>query len=502
MNGPRKIVVAGSGPDAFIAATALLRALAGQGLDVTVVATGAARDARVGRFTLPSQPNLHGLLGIPEPAFLTETGGTFKLATAHLGWQGEGSAWLHAHGEIGVEFAGTPFYKYLLSEARAGRAHDPENFSLAGLAARRGRFARPMGPPKSLTQGFTYGFHLDERAYTDYLRAHAARCGVRLAAPLSRVTLDENGAIASLALEDGTTLTGDLFIDASGAEAKLIGAVSTASRIDWSALLPCDSMWSGVATPVENVPAVTQTVAGDAGWFWRAPLARSTVAGYVFSSRFADDGRARDALLAFAPTINADPVLGRFSSGRRTSFWEKNCIAIGAAAVELEPLAGADLHLSQIGFATLMELFPRGADSAIEAAEYNRLLTDHADRLLDFTLAHYHAGAPRAGAFWQATRAATLPSTLTAKLDLFSASGRINVLDHETFEETDWAWLLIGAGRVPASIEIQMRTQIGKMAPRDIEKLRQHLEQLAASMPSHRDYLRLQSASPAPGAGR
>ena len=69
------------------------------------------------------------------------------------------------------------------------------------------------------------------------------------------------------------------------------------------------------------------------------------------------------------------------------------------------------------------------------------------------------AGAPRAGEFWAATRAAAPPERLAHKLDLYAANGRINLLDHETFEEVDWAWLLIGSGCVPAALELQTREQ-------------------------------------------
>jgi hypothetical protein len=44
-------------------------------------------------------------------------------------------------------------------------------------------------------------------------------------------------------------------------------------------------------------------------------------------------------------------------------------------------------------------------------------MTEHAESLRDFTLAHYHAGAARPGEFWAAVRNATLPARLAHKLD-------------------------------------------------------------------------------------
>ena len=62
----RSVIVAGTGPLPWIAAAGLSRAFRHRQLDVTVVDSGASCDARVGRWTLPSQRGMHALLGIPE----------------------------------------------------------------------------------------------------------------------------------------------------------------------------------------------------------------------------------------------------------------------------------------------------------------------------------------------------------------------------------------------------------------------------------------------------
>ena len=497
MNEVRHIVIAGRSPVAWIAAAGLLRAFQHRPPRVTVIDTGESESSRAGYWTLPSQRGIHTLLGVSESAFIKQTGASFKLATEHNGWQGAGSRFLHVHGDIGIEFRGTPFYKFLQGEALAGRPQLPENFSVGGIAATLGKFARPMEGANALTANFTYGFHLDEGAYTAYLRAHAERLGAHAApAAFAGVSLNETGDIASITLADGSSLTADLFLDCSGREARLIGAVDRAGRDDWSSWLPCDGMWSAKAPASADPPAITRTFATDAGWLWRAPLARSSMAGHVFSSRFQDADAALAVLRAFEPGLDT-PHITRFVAGRRRQFWERNCVAIGASAVELEPLAGADLHLAQIGIATLVELFPRDASSVIEAAEYNRLMAEYSDALRDFTLAHYHVCAPRAGAFWSDIRTRELPANLAAKLSLYAANGRIDVRDHETFEEVDWAWLFMGAGVNPDSIEMQTRLQLADLPLQEVAAMRAQIQRLAQSMPSHAEFLRhLASASP------
>jgi tryptophan halogenase len=487
----RRIAVAGAGPVAWIAAAGLLRAMRGRALEVTVVDTG-QDPSPAGQWTLPSQRGMHGLLGVNEPHFIHHTRSTFKLATEHVGWQGAGSRFLHAHGEIGTDFEGIPYYKYLLGEAQAGRPAAAENFSVAGSAARLGRFARPMG--EGLTASFTYGFHVEDAPYTQYLRTHAQQLGVRASsAPLADVVLSGNGNIHALRLVDGSLLEADLFVDCSGAAARLMSRVSSNDRDDWSSWLPCDRIVSGIGAALPNPAPVTQTFAGRAGWLWRSPLADRSVVGHVYSSAHLDDEAALAALTTFEPALRGQAVITRFSSGRRRDSWVRNCVALGAAAVELEPLAGAGLHIAQLGLATLVELFPLNRESEIEAHEFNRVMGEHGDALRDFTIAHYRAGRALQGDFWNVARASPPPPNLAHKLDLFAASGRIGVLDHETFEETDWAWLLVGAGNVPAATELQTLLRVTKLKAQDVAALRAHVQQIAASMPPHAEFVRHQS---------
>jgi tryptophan halogenase len=484
-----KVVIVGGGSCAWVAAAGLRRAFGKRGVEVSVVDTGLGVNAPPVHWTLPSQRAMHALLGVQESDLLRRTGATFKLGTEHLGWQGGDSRILYAHGDLGTELAGTPFYKYLLMQAMAGKAESPEPYSVAAMAARHGRFARPMGGDHELTSSFTYGFHLDEAAYADLLREHALKLGVRRhASPLARVDHHEAGAIRAVHLENGETLDGELFVDCSGSEALLMRRWP-AAREDWSMWLPADRLLSTRAPAMADPPAMTRTYATDAGWMWHVPQARASFVGHVYSSQFTRDEAAFAELSAAAPGLQASPRITSIAAGRRSSFWEHNCVALGQAAMQLEPLAGAELHFAQLGLGTLIELFPLQSASAIEGAEYNRVMAEQADALRDFTIAHYRLGPQRPGALWAAARRLPPPDRLAHRLDLFAASGRLNMLDFETFEEVDWAWLLLGARVTPQALELQIRSKLENIDAQRITALRLHVERLVATMPRHAEYV-------------
>ncbi len=211
--------------------------------------------------------------------------------------------------------------------------------------------------------------------------------------------------------------------------------------------------------------------------------------GHVFSSAHMSDEDALTRLRQLAPDLR-EPRLQGISAGRRLRPWVRNCIALGEAALDIEPLAGAQLHFAQIGVGTLIELFPLDTRSQIESAEYNRIVGEHADALRDFTMAHYRVNTARTGKFWDAARAEPAPARLAHKLDLYRANGRIVMLDHESFEEVDWAWLLLGSGCLPATLEAQIQRLMEKVTPASVVPLHRQLVELANTMPPHSQYLR------------
>ncbi len=492
------VAVVGAGSAGWLAACALSRALRHRGLEVRVIGSQSPADEPRVRWTLPSLRALHAMLGIPEQEFVRATAATYKLGMEHRGWQGEGSRFAHAHGDLGTDFNGTPFYKYLVREAQQGRGLIPEEFSIASRAALLGRFARPMGDERSMTASFTYGYQFDDRQYAQLLQRLAVRLRVaHVAADVASVEPAGDGGIAALRLSNGERLEADLYLDCSGAAATLISTVDKSPRLDWRANFPCDRMLSGFAPANNDAPAMTQTLANEHGWFWRAPLAHRTAHGFAYASGLLGDDEALRRLQG-TQTLDSPQVI-RLQAGRRAAPWTGKCVALGAAAMQLEPLAGTDLQAVALGIGTLIELFPVGAASPVEAAEYNRVMAEHLDGLRDFTLAHYHGGAAPAGELWTQLRSAPLPDRLAHKLELYFASARLQLFDFETYEETDWAWLLLGGRQIPRALEVQVQQRLAQVPPERISQLREQVAHLVSTMPRHMDVVRHQNQPAAGG---
>ena len=101
---------------------------------------------------------------------------------------------------------------------------------------------------------------------------------------------------------------------------------------------------------------------------------------------------------------------------------------------------------------------------------------------------------------WSTLRATPLPPRLQHKIDLFSANGRIHMYDFESFEETDWAWLFMGARHVPSALELQIHARVAQIRPEQVAPLREYVQRLVQSMPPHMEFVkRLSARSATPG---
>ncbi|MFT4253203.1 MAG: tryptophan 7-halogenase, partial [Caulobacter sp.] len=136
------------------------------------------------------------------------------------------------------------------------------------------------------------------------------------------------------------------------------------------------------------------------------------------------------------------------SPGVQDRPWIGNCVAVGEAAVVLDPSDAGPLYSLQAAVSHLVTLFPIDADGGPEAAAYNTALRAHAASLRDFQAMHYRLSR-RAGAPWEAVRAVEPPVDLAYKLRLFSARGVVPAREDEAFQAANWAACMIGHGLIP-----------------------------------------------------
>jgi tryptophan halogenase len=299
-----------------------------------------------------------------------------------------------------------------------------------------------------------------------------------------------NGHIEEVTLADGTTITGDLFIDCSGFRGLLIEEKLGTGYEDWTHWLPCDralavpSRYSGQPDPF------TRSTARAAGWQWRIPLQHRMGNGIVYASDHMSDSGAEALLLA---NLDGEPLAQprrlAFKTGRRRLAWNANVVSLGLSSGFLEPLESTSIHLIQSGIVKLLALFPDKRFNPVERDEYNRQMQDVYEDARDFIILHYKATRRDDSEFWNYCRTMDVPDSLQHKLELWQAKGRLFREHHELFGTASWVAVLLGQGIVPKEHEPAADALEAKMIGDALEKMRLSYQRMAEHMPMHGDFI-------------
>lgn len=489
--GLRSIVIVGGGTAGWMAAAALARVLSGSSYEITLVESEVIGTVGVGEATIPSLPAFHALLGVEEREFLQATGATFKLGIEFRDWRQVGASFLHPFGPYGLDNNHSLFQAHWLKRRQEGHPSPLEEWSVTGLAARLGRFGGLPSDKSSPLRFLSYAYHLDAVLYARFLRAYAEKRGVRrIAGEVVAATAAPGGRVDSLRLRDGRTVGGDFFIDCSGFAALLSAGALQTGYVDWSHWLPCDRAVAVQCQSAGDLAPITQATARESGWQWRIPLRHRVGNGYVYSSAHLSDDEAGARLTERLEGVPlSEPRLLRFKAGRRTQAWVGNCLALGLAAGFLEPLESTSIHLVQTGLARLFALFPdRDFDPAL-SAEYNRLTALEYEHVRDFIILHYAAVEREDSPFWRQCRAMPLPETLTYKRDLFAQTGRIAVMELETFQPASWLAIYTGLGIWPQRYEPLVDLFGSAGLDTRFEAMRKTVRAAVETIPAHAIYL-------------
>ena len=435
--------------------------------------------------TLPSVLELVRFLGVEQNDFVDKTQATYSLGTRFVGWSASGEPFWHPLGAFGALLERRPFYHFWHKARAQGLKPRPEMFSQEIAFAQANRFIFP-GNSLGVAQNLRFALHVDSTLYQRSLRSVAERNGViRVERTVVSATRREDGGLDELQFEDGGTLRADLFIDCTGSRAQLIGELMATGFEDWSKWLPCDRVVSVPAALADVRQPCVQNTARATGWQWRMPLQQVFSHGQVYASAHQSDDAALQELLAASGAPLAEPRVRAISAGRRQAFWQKNVIALGAAACEFDPLAGAEQHLIINALFNLLDHFPdRQFDPAI-VASYNAITGDELERIRDFTLLHYSLARRDDSPFWRECAAREIPDSLAQRIEMYRASGRIVQRHPEPFTDLDWFWIFEGMGVVPAAYDPLVDTVDYEQVKRLMLAISQKVAADTAAAPTH-----------------
>ena len=451
----KSVAIAGGGITAWSTAAALKRRI--PILDVQVVSNPPLPNALADRVTdtLPSIGEFHSDIGLSDEDTVVRACSGLRIGTTFKGWAERLPDYVHVYGNYGFPVTGVAFHQLWL------RDHHP--------------LGRPFDAFSPAAQGGSepevgYGLRLTIEIYRQLLRDYSLHLGV-VERPGEVADVELRGAdgfIDAILLADGQRIAADLFIDCGGAEAAIRSRMGGGFD-DWSRWLLCDRIIIEARDPEPDKPLLDEVTATAAGWSWRSPSPSATMIGRVFSSAHSSDSEG------------AIPI----RQGRLAEPWMRNCVAIGDAAVTVEPLEWTNLHLAHSQIDRLVSMMPDTDFAPVELAEYNRQCNAEADRVRDFLCMHY-VTARRSEPFWKEAAAVTPPPSLALTLSLFAERGRLPYYEEETFARDSWLAVLLGQGFLPRRVDPLTDSVTPEQAESALSSRRQSREGLAQTQPSYR----------------
>lgn len=495
----KRIVIVGGGSAGWMTAAALSSLLPPDAVKITLVESDAIGTVGVGEATIPDIINFNAMLGIREEDFLRATNGTFKLGIEFVDWGRLGDAYLHPFGPHGVDMNGIDFHQYWLRYKADNPDSTIEQFSLSAIAAKAAKFAMPENDPRSVLSQIRYAYHFDATAYARYLRQYAEQRGVtRTEGRVVDVSLNsENGFVSSVELEDGASLSGDLFFDCSGFRALLMEQTLGVGFEDWKHWLPCDTAQAVACEQSGELLPYTRSTAKKAGWQWRIPTQRRTGNGHIYASEMMSEDEAIASLLEDldGPAIG-EPRKIRFRTGRRARFWEKNCIAVGLSGGFLEPLESTSLFLIQEAISKFISLFPSKSMPDAVRDEYNRQLGKKFEQVRDFIILHYKATTRDDSPFWNYCRTMSIPDSLMQKIELFREAGRVFRYEDELFSKPSWVAVFLGQSIIPQSVDPIVSAVDAAQITKSLTSMKSAMLGATSRMQSHEAFIRKYAGAP------
>ncbi len=421
----QKVLVLGGGSAGLIAAMTLKRAV--PQFDVRVIRSPEIGIIGVGEGTTPSVvTHLHSYLKLPHREFHLRAKPTWKLGL-RLIWGPRGDFHFSFSPNLTLFQPGLVRNNAFYCETDFVDANPLSALMKRNKAFPQGRNGKPEITFDSIA------YHIENVQFVEFLEWQCLQDGVKITEGMVTQVGREGDRVTHLNLEDGERVEADLFVDASGFRAKLIGETLEEPFDSFGDTLFCDRAVAGPRDrkPGEVIRPYTIAETMDHGWCWQIDHEHHVNRGYVYSSAFVSDEDAEAEFRRINPDVRETRIV-KFRSGCRTRTWVGNVVAIGNAAGFVEPLEATAIGMICTQARNLVTCLKecRFEPTPSVMGIYNRFIDKEWHDIRDFLAVHYRFNTMKDTPFWRHCREATPLHSAEALIEFFRENGPSPLANH------------------------------------------------------------------------
>ena len=396
----KRLVIVGGGTAGWITASWFARRWANV-MDVVVIDKSEPERVGVGEATLLSFPNVMKMMGYKTTDWIKEIDATLKSGILFPGWGEEDQTIWHPFSFTSVGDSKTPLYDIWSSYQDE---YDIKKISPMYVSSMANRIENEYTHD-------SYAFQIDcgklvgflQKNTIPYLKEYIQSDVVDIYRDGNADDITRSN-IKELVLDDGSRITGDLFIDCTGWKQMLIGQrnVDCSDRLFINSALAAKVEYKDIS---EQHPH-TACPAQEHGWIWKIPTRSRIGTGYCFNKDINDPDEVAQAFSDHwdGRIKPEDMRLLDWKPQYSKSFWDGNVVPIGLSAGFIEPLESTGLALMIRGIEYLDEsIYGCCYNREVDPPFYNAKMRSSFETAVDYVSMHY-SYCRRKGKFWDFVR--------------------------------------------------------------------------------------------------
>lgn len=448
----QKITIVGGGSAGWMSAAMMIKFF--PNYNITVIESPDHPIVGVGESTLLGIKNYCALLGLDEKDFMKHTDASYKMSIKFTDFYERDDGGFH------YPF-GDPYYQGTVHEIqdwfvkKALYPDTPNNdfakhyYPSAALYEQNKFTENKEGKFGNYNPKYHAAYHFDATKFGLWLRdKYCIPKGVtHVSATVTDVITDENG-VKELILNNGSTVTSDLYLDCTGFKSLLLGEALGTKFNSFSEMLPNNRAWAtriAYKDKQKELEPFTNSTALGHGWVWNIPSWERLGTGYVYSDKFINP---EDAKEEFKQHLMSDKMICprtrdevdalEFKDipmrvGIHDRIFVKNVCAIGLSAGFIEPLESNGLFSVHEFLFRLVKIIMAGSINQFDIDCFNTACKGLFQNFAEFVAMHYAFSKRDDTEYWRANNNRTYDKKMIDLIPSHTGVGFFEYADHKHF---------------------------------------------------------------------